>query len=353
MKIIHRDLKEGKIKIKPENLDDLWYLKSIIEANDIVSAKSYRRVKDDTKLRADTGTRKPVFLSIQVEDVEFHKHINRVRVSGVIKAGPEDTISLGSHHTLEIKPNEVLSITKRWKKWQLDRLKEAVKSAKEPLVLIVGLEEGEAEFGIIRKYGIDLVVRVTTAVSGKKDAKAHEVRAKEFYGEVAKKISEVLKQGEINALILCGPGFAKDNLFDFLKERYPETAELAHIESAGTGGRVGIQEVIKKGVIDRVVEESRVSYETMLMEKVLSEISKNTNLATYGIEEVKNAIKYGAIETLLLSDVFLRKYEAVDGLIEETKKRKGNVAIISTEHEAGERLEAIGGIAAVLRFPIE
>ncbi len=30
MKIIHRDMKEGKIKIKPENLDDLWYLKSVI-----------------------------------------------------------------------------------------------------------------------------------------------------------------------------------------------------------------------------------------------------------------------------------------------------------------------------------
>ncbi|MFQ5975450.1 MAG: mRNA surveillance protein pelota [Candidatus Hydrothermarchaeales archaeon] len=353
MKIIHSDLKEGKIKIKPENLDDLWYLKSIIETNDIVSSKTYRRVKDDTKLRADTGTRKPVFLSIQTEDVEFHAYINRLRITGVIKAGPEDIISLGSHHTLEIKPNEILSITKHWKKWQLDRLKDAVKSAKEPLVLIVGLEEGEAEFAILRKYGIDFVVRVTTTVSGKKDAKAHEIKAREFYGEVAKKIGEVLKQEEINVLILCGPGFAKDNLFDFLKEKYPEIAKLAHRESAGTWGRVGIQEVIKKGVIDRVVEESRVSYETMLMEKVLSEISKNTNLATYGIEEVKNAMKYGAIETLLLSDVFLRKYERVDDLIEGTKKKKGNVAIISTEHEAGERLEAIGSIAAILRFPIE
>ncbi len=353
MKIIHRNLKEGKIKIKPENLDDLWYLKSIIETGDLVSSKTYRRVKDDTKLRADTGTRKLVFLSIQVDDVEFHTYINRLRVSGIIKAGPEDTISLGSHHTVEIKPNDVFSITKHWKKWQLDRLKEAVESAKEPLVMIVGLEEGEAEFALIRKYGIDFVVRVTTSVSGKKDAKAHEIKAKEFYGEVAKKITEVLKQEGINTMILCGPGFAKDNLLDFLKEKDPQTAKLAHMESAGTGGRVGIQEVIKKGVIDRVVEESRVTYETVLMEKVLSEISKNTNLATYGLSEVKNAIKYGAIETLLLSDVFLRKYGSVDGLIEETKKKKGDVAIISTEHEAGEKLEAIGGIAAVLRFPIE
>ncbi len=353
MKIIHRDMKEGKIKIKPENLDDLWYLKSVIEKEDLISSKTVRRVKDDTKLRADTGTRKTVFLSIEADDVEFHAYINRLRISGVIKAGPEDIISMGSHHTLEIKPNDTLSITKHWKKWQLDRLKEAVESAKEPLVLIVGIEEGEAELAIIRKYGIDFGVRVTTSVSGKKDAKAHEVRAKVFYGEVAKKTNEALKQEEIKALIICGPGFAKDNLFDFLKEHYPDVAEKVHIESAGTTGRVGIHEVIKKGVIEQVVEESRISYETVLMEKVLSEISKDTNLATYGLKEVKDAIKYGAIETLLLSDIFLRKYGGVDNLIEKTKEKRGEVAIISTEHEAGERLEAIGGIAAVLRFPIE
>ena len=147
--------------------------------------------------------------------------------------------------------------------------------------------------------------------------------------------------------------FPYTTLFRSLKEKSPETAKITHIESAGTCGRVGIQEVIKKGVIDRVAEESRVSYETILMEKVLAEISKDTSLATYGTEEVKKALNYSAIETLLLSDLFLRKHENVDSLIEETKRKKGDVAIISTEHEAGEKLEAIGGIAAILRFPIE
>jgi stalled ribosome rescue protein Dom34 len=49
----------------------------------------------------------------------------------------------------------------------------------------------------------------------------------------------------------------------------------------------------------------------------------------------------------------LRKYEGSDRLIENTKNKKGQAVIISMEHEAGERLQKIGGIGAILRFPIE
>ncbi|MFQ5816306.1 MAG: mRNA surveillance protein pelota [Candidatus Hydrothermarchaeaceae archaeon] len=348
MKIIYHNL-----KIKPENLDDLWYLKSVIDAGDLASGRSVRRVKDDTKIRADVGTRKPVFLTLKVEDVEFHRYTNRLRISGAIERGPEDLVPLGSHHTIEVKPHDTLSITKEWKGWQLDRLKEAEKSAKEPLVLVVGVEEGEAEFAIVRKYGVDLIVRITTAISGKRDPKVHETTAKEFYVEVGKKIDEVMKKEGVSVVILCGPGFTKENVFSFLKEKYPEAAEATHIESAGTGGRVGIQEVIKRGAIEKIVEESRVSYETVLVEKLFTEISKGSNLATYGLAEVENAIEYGAVDILLLSGAFLRKFEGSDRLIEKTKNKRGRIAIISTEHEAGERLEGIGGIAALLRFAIE
>ena len=36
----------------------------------------------------------------------------------------------------------------------------------------------------------------------------------------------------------------------------------------------------------------------------------------------------------------------------EAEKRGANVTVISTEHEAGAKLLALGGIAALLRFPI-
>ena len=81
-------------------------------------------------------------------------------------------------------------------------------------------------------------------------------------------------------------------------------------------------------------------------------IARGTGLVAYGLEEVQRALNYGAVEQLLITDTFLRKYEGADGLIERAKGMRGEVVIVSTEHEAGERLQALGGIGALLRFRI-
>ena len=43
MKAIFSDIKKGEYKIKVENLDDLWYLNQIIEANDLVGGRNDAR----------------------------------------------------------------------------------------------------------------------------------------------------------------------------------------------------------------------------------------------------------------------------------------------------------------------
>ncbi len=353
MRIVHRDLKEGIVKVKPESLDDLWYLKSVLKKGDLVSGRSYRRIRDEEKTRADKGVRVPVHLGVQVEGVEFAPYINRLRVAGKIVHGPEDLITLGTYHTIEVEPHDVISVRKgRWQRWELDRLKEAEEAAKTPVVLITAIEEGEAEFAVVRRYGIDFQARVTAHVSGKRVEKDHETSLKEFLGETAKKLGEILKKEGIETVILCGPGFTKEDLLTFLKEKHSSIAEKVHLESAGAGGRSGIKEVIKRGAVERVAEESRVSLEFGLVERIMEAIARGTGLVAYGLEEVQRALDYGAVEQLLITDTFLRKYEGADGLIERAKGMRGEVVIVSTEHEAGERLQALGGIGALLRFRI-
>jgi len=71
---------------------------------------------------------------------------------------------------------------------------------------------------------------------------------------------------------------------------------------------------------------------------------------------VENADMYGAIETLLVSDLTLRslpneKRLALEKIMNEVEAKNGKIVVISSEHEAGEKLQALGGIAALLRFP--
>jgi len=87
----------------------------------------------------------------------------------------------------------------------------------------------------------------------------------------------------------------------------------------------------------------------------MERIAKGDRVA-YGLEEVKRAYDYGAIEVLLIADEFLREQREkwnVDDFMRDVEAMKGKVVIMSTEFEPGQRLMALGGIAALLRFPIE
>ena len=45
MKILAFNPKGGTIKLKAENLDDLWYLSGIIEPKDLVTGLTQRKIK--------------------------------------------------------------------------------------------------------------------------------------------------------------------------------------------------------------------------------------------------------------------------------------------------------------------
>ncbi|MEM4945065.1 MAG: mRNA surveillance protein Pelota, partial [Archaeoglobaceae archaeon] len=91
MQVLEENLKnnEGEIKLIPENLDDLWHLKFIIEKGDIVFSLTKRATHSDDKLRGDKEL-VTVRIGVEVEKVEFHRFANRLRVMGRIVAGVEE-----------------------------------------------------------------------------------------------------------------------------------------------------------------------------------------------------------------------------------------------------------------------
>lgn len=75
MKILIYDLKNNFVKIKIDNLDDLWILSKVIEAGDVVSGETTRAVK---KTEEQEGKRKKMFIRIIVEKVDFQKHVDSI-----------------------------------------------------------------------------------------------------------------------------------------------------------------------------------------------------------------------------------------------------------------------------------
>ena len=97
MQIIHQNLKKGEIKLRVDNLDDLWHLSQIIDKGDIVQGDTVRKIRiGDKDERNSNAIKKRMFLSINAEKIEFNE--NSLRVLGGIIEGPSD-IKKGAHHS--------------------------------------------------------------------------------------------------------------------------------------------------------------------------------------------------------------------------------------------------------------
>lgn len=353
MRIVKHQLRnqEGEIAIVPESLDDLWHLKYVLEKGDLVFATTFRRAEAPAdKLRPEKAEKRPVRLGIRLESAEFHKFANRLRLHGVIEQG----IDIGSHHTLNIEPDSELSIIKGWKKDQIERINEAVRASNQPRVAIVTVEDGEAVFGVVKQYGVEEVANVKGS-RGKREG--GDPRG-EFFREVLEKLD--LLAPSVEAVVIAGPGFTKDDFIAYVKQHKQELAGKFVVEDIASIGTSGFQEVFRRGAIDRILHQSRITQEAVLIEKLLQEIASERGKVAYGLAEVKKASEYGAIETLLIVDETLRaarereaSNQEIEGLLRSVEKAQGKVVIFSSEFEPGRRLQALGGIAALLRFRID
>ena len=352
MKIVKQDTKDGIIEVIPETLDDLWHLSHIVEVSDNVSSKTTRRIQDNTgdKLRSDRGVKKTFYLGIDVESINFHLFTGKLRLTGVITRGPEDLIPLGSHHTLEVKLNTPLTIKKlKWPKWVLKRLKQAIDASKKLSAIIVVIEDDTATLGLMRQFGIEYYGPVKGNISGKRILdKNRNKNIIKFYESI---IDSINKFDSIQNIIIAGPGFYKNDFYDYIKDKHKDLASKSIIESTGTGGRVGIHEVLKKGTVEKLTVENRVASEMGAINGLLEEIAQNSSKVAYGLDETTDAINLGAVERLFILD----KMVATNNLghqMDMVENMNGDVMVISSEHDGGKQLESLGGIAAILRYAL-
>ena len=75
-------------------------------------------------------------------------------------------------------------------------------------------------------------------------------------------------------------------------------------------------------------------------------------MVTYGTEEVLAAIRVGAADTVLVTDDVVREGPMV-ALLTEAEQLGSRVLVVSTAHDAGERLSRLGGVAALHRYPFD
>ena len=342
MRVVHRDDREGAIKLRVENADDLWHLHNLVEPGDLVRASTYRREESKgDKLRPERMEKVRLTLGIRAEGTEFHDTADRLRVSGVIAEGPQD---LGHHHTLNIAVGDDLTVVKVWRPYQLRRIEEAVAAAQKPMVTFIAIDDEEALVAHLRQYGVREIASVQAPHHGKMYPTQDGTDT--YFAETL----AALRQSDLGeALVILGPGFTREEFAVYLRDRAPDLVARSRVFGTSQAGAAGIQEAMKAGLGAKVFEESRVVLETRAVEQLLEAIARGTPCA-YG-PEVRDAVAAGAVETLLVADEAMRD-RGVEALARMAEEARGKVLVVSSRHEAGTKLAALGGLGAILRFAI-
>ena len=355
MRIADRQQVDGgkeRVTLVPETVDDLWHISHVIEPGDRVAGDTTRRIqRDDDQLRDTGGEREHLWVELSVDDVEFARFANRLRVSGTIaECSRED--QLGHHHTINVEEHDEIDVQKRWKPDQRDRIEEAVEATENPDVAIATVGEGEAHVHTVAQFGTEERASITGPTGKGEYARPRS----ELFSELA----AVLSRMDVDAIILAGPGFTKADALAHIEDEAPELVEqITTVDTSSVGDR-GVHEVLKRGAVEDVQQQTRIAEESALIDELMERIAEGVK-ASYGPEQVAQAAEYGAVEQLLVLDTRLREVRAdegewgidVDDVIETVEQKGGDVTVFSSEFDPGQQLANLGGIAALLRYRLE
>jgi len=359
VQILEMNLKKGYVRVVPQSLDDLWHLYNIIYPGDMVHAKTTREIKIQTTeySRPQQGKRVLVHLGLQVEKVYWDRGLNRLRVHGVITEIPEDITGKGSYHTLNVVVDKPLAIVKsKWLKHQVDRLKRAGQ-AEAPLLLLASIDDEEYAVAVLRQYGLEVKVEKRAQLPGKFEPELREKAFKGYFKEALNLLRETWTALKCPIVVL-GLGFVKDSFVKYVRNNAEDVSSaIVDVKSVNSSGVTGINEAIRSGVLTKTLKHARMAEETRHVEEVLTRLGIGKTDVAYGLSEVAKATQYGAVERLLITDQMLRessdeKRLELEKIMREVEEKGGQITVVSTEHEAGHKLEGLGEIAALLRFQI-
>jgi len=234
----------------------------------------------------------------------------------------------------------------------------------EPLENISGTEETygllvldrrEATVATLKGKAIKIIKRMRSGVPGKhhkggqsanRMQRLIEQAAHEFFKKIGNFTNEIFLNENIKGVLVGGSGPTKHY---FVKENYFNNnvkKKIVEIVDTGYTDETGIRELVE-GAQD-ALKNLDVLKEKKLIEKFLREAVTN-GLATYGINEVKQAIKIGQVDTLLLSEEL--DDDLIDELMKMAEEVDAKIEMISTDTPEGSQFfQGFGGIGVLLRY---
>ncbi len=243
------------------------------------------------------------------------------------------------------------------KEFVLEPLKEMLE-ATEIFGLLV-MDRKEATIGILEGKRIEIMQKMTSGIpskiraGGQSSQRFHRITeglTKDFYKRIAEEMKSIFfERPKLKGILIGGPIPTKD---EFIEREYLATKLrekiIGRIDIGGSD-ESGLKELVQKS--QDLLAGQEIIKEKKILEKFFETLGEKPDMAALHEENTRQALKYGAVDTLILSKTTDK--QTSKELRKLAKDTGAKIEIISTETEEGKQFENLGGIGAILRFKFQ
>ena len=348
--MITKIIDENSISVIPEDSDDLFNLRRIINEGDTVVGDTTRVIKQDKDFsRPDKGERIRVRIALSVEKISLDDVLDRLRIGGTISESSNELVPHGSHHSFILKVNDGITITK--KNW-LPVEKILIESNnKQSGFLLVAIDTGDC--GIARLMGTHLqfIPNIYSGSGGKRYKTNFNIE--KFFEQVQQAVFSIIK--DVDSIIIFGPGETKKRFANFLQKPQTQKYKIQVVEGIDSGGEDGIYIFTKSQTMKEIMSESKLAKVSSIIDEIMIMANKKSQKFTMGFEETYKANQFGAVDSLIFSDKIIQtndEKQIIDFLNDAESKGVKTYGVDSST-DIGLRVTGLGGIVSLLRFPVE
>jgi len=338
--------KEKKIIATVENLDDIWTINNIVQIGDCVAGKSIRRFRIDDSSDSD---KKTIWVKLKLEKKEFDVDNTRLRFTGIIEEGsPSEYVDIGSYHSLDIMPGSMITVFKdAFLGFERDFLESAKKFSLSPKIIAIVLDDEAGHICELNYNNYKILGKIISANKGKRYSTKEN---KNYYSD----IFEVIKGLDGELFVISGPGFEKEKLFNFLKEKSFKGKSL--LVSLNSTGVTGIVELMRSPSLVKILENFKIAKDLEKINTLMSAISNDKKNVIYGknqITDIFDSQITGVKEIIVSTVCFNNNYNSLKSTFIKLSKQKSKIQIIDSNNEAGKILDGMGGIILLLHYSLK
>jgi peptide chain release factor subunit 1 len=227
-----------------------------------------------------------------------------------------DQLGVGDMQTFTIIPPEPISIYyyRCEHRFQLDPLFEILEH--EDTYGILVMDSKDATFALLKGQRADIVKDITSGVAGKTRAggqssrryeRLRDMYLNEYYVRVGEYMTDIfLNVPHLKGIIIGGPGPTKEDWLNGSYLRSELREKVINTVDTGYTGHEGVKEVVNRS--RGFLEHVRYMQERKAVQEFLKHLGEDDGLATYGEQEVIQALKSVNVYTVLVSEEVKRWY---------------------------------------------